>query len=647
MNRKTTFLHRALRFAALVMAVGVVACTPDEEETPTIDLGIELELKDASNNTIMVGVTPKNAEKCYIDYTIKGEKSLTAEDVIANGTSANAKMPSVFTIQNAEEGATYEVMAVVTAGNQQESTIIEVSTSNPTEGALELNMLKSAVYVSGDASGNGNYQLIISNTSELGWEGDAEMQLSLFNTADSDPLNAVLPNGVYEAAADKSPFTYVPDYTFISIVRDGELFQSPVMGTITVEREGPTYTILIEGMLLVDQTNIKVSHTGPIQFVESVTATWTKFDQPQEITFESSVGRYLGGWFYPFADDLWIELRSGEMDDQGQMVKGYYMQLSNIYIPKLADYNSQNIELPNGTYNIVNDHPLYTTSYAQPFTFDYGYEMDFYGTMLDVGAYVTYVDQENNINQKGYITCGSFTVSGSGNNYTIDFDLITEEGVSITGTYNGAIDLENYNDSDLDQLWNSRPWTTLTEDHVYDFKPDTEAYAFLEGDYIVEGLDTWLVMIMASNATYPDGYGDFFTTELLVPVSESAEFPTGTFDITWELGANVMIPGYMTYAGGVCFTHYGDLTPDAEGYSTAQAAIADGTVTITKEGDEYKFVFDMEDGYGKKITGEWQGAVIVDDLRDDYVQEDDDHGHDHNHAPSQNYAPMRALGTRR
>ena len=256
--------------------------------------------------------------------------------------------------------------------------------------------------------------------------------------------------------------------------------------------------------------------------------------------------------------------------------------------------------------------------------------------MVNQGTYVTYVDKSQNINKIGYVVGGTFTVEGSGSNYTVNFDFITEEGVSIKGSYQGALNMGNYNDDDENNLWNTRPWTDLTADYTYNWKPETECLAFLMGDYIKPGLDSWMLMIMASNDQYPDGYGDYFTTELLVDTTNGFNFPTGTFQVDWSLSANTMIPGYRAYGGEILFTYYGDLTPTEEGYSAATAAIESGTVTISQEGDEYKFVFNMVDQAGNKITGEWQGAVIAEDLSDLMTGgADEEHDHDHTHALKQ------------
>ena len=645
---KREFLHRiAAASAALLLAVGFTACSSNEETevtpTPTKEPSVELNLVRSTANSLTLQVDTQNAEACFLSYVEKGESEPTAEQVLASGV----ELPSVGTTYTVEEltaQTDYVVIAAVRNGQKSATARLEASTpkAEVAGDVIELNMLIEALYRTDNTAGAGNYEIVIANATSLSWDGDAQMVLDLYNVADEDPINAVLPNGEYAPANDYSAFSYNPSYTYMSIMVDGEVIESPVMGTITVDRTGPNYTITVEGELFLNSMPVKVSYTGPIQFIQSNTATYERFDSDQEIAFTHSQGRYWGSWFYPFADETMLELFQGEIDSEGVLQKGYYLHLSNLYIEKMLDYTAQQIELPNGTYEVVGKNPAYVKTYALPFTFDYGYSTELFGEMLNQGTFVTYVDKSKNVNKIGYVVGGNLTIAGSGNNYQLTFDFLTEEGISITGTYEGALNMGNYNDNDENENWISRPWTTLTEDYTYDWKPETAGLAFLMGDYIKSGMDTWMLMIMASNSEYPNGYGDYFTTELLVEEGAGTTFPTGTFQVNWSLGDHTMLPGHLSYQGAVLFSYYGDLTPDEEGYSMAMAAIEAGTVTISQVGDEYKFVFDLEDGAGNKITGEWQGAVVADDLRDEMAGSGEEEEEDHDHAHALKMQALRA-----
>lgn len=498
---------------------------------------------------------------------------------------------------------------------------------------VELKMLLDAGYRTDNEAGAGNYEVVIGNASSLMWEGDVMVVLDFYNEADADPLNAVLPTGTYLPNSDCSPFSYGVQTTYVELMMaDGTTEISPIFGEIKVERQGPTYTITVEGtLMMLGDAEFNVRYTGPIAFTQRGTAEYERFDKAQNVTFDYSQGRYWGGWFYPFADDLGLEFFQGEFDENNTLVKGYYLHLSPLYMPKYANYNAADVPLAEGVYHVTQPGDVYQTSFALPYTFDYGESRDIFEQKVFMGTYLTYVDRENNISKVGFVREGTVTVSGSGDNYTLIFDFKTEEGVAITAEFNGDLNLYNYCDNDQNVYWNNRPWTTLEADHTYNFLENTTGYALLMGDYIKKGLDNWMIMIQATDEA-GEVCGDYFTTELLVDDSNGYVLPTGTFEVSWELADHVMLPGYRDFGQTILFTNYADATLDAEGYSTALAPIVSGQVTISQEGENYKFVFDMVDDGGNKITGEWSGPMECFDVRDDMGPDTGDEDHDHAHS---------------
>lgn len=599
----------------IALILGFAACSGNDPDPNPNTPSVEITFVNSTESTVTVLITPKKAEACFIDYVKKGETEPSAAEILASGKEFSTTGGN-YMIEGLTPETTYVVLSAARNGEQTASSRLEVQTRAENSGApIELNRLLKAEYSTGTNSKFGNYELVIGNTETLERDGDVQMVLDLYNEPDANPLNAIIPNGVYSPSSDGATFTYNPPCTCISFVANGEVVSSPVMGAITVERQGDEYTIQVEGILLTDQTDIKVLYKGCIPFEESQTSDWVPFEIARDITFEVSQGRYWGNWFYPFSDDLGVELFQGEFDENGSLLKGYYFHLTKLYMPKLENYNARDIELANGEYFITPDRATYVNTYALPYTFDRGKTSSLYDQIILQGSYVTYVDQDLNIKKVGIIAEGSIVVSGSGASKTLEFDLKTEEGISIKGRYNGDLNLSNYNDNDQNEIWSSRPWSSLTSNHIYNWKPETRGHAFLLGDYIKEGLDTWMVMIGAKDSSGKD-YGDYFTTELLVDSSNGFEFPTGTFSVDWNLQTNTMLPGFVDFSGGVLFTYYGDLTLDDEGYSAASAPISSGTVTISKESNEYKFVFAMTDDAGNKVTGEWKGAITLEDLSD-------------------------------
>ena len=323
--------------------------------------------------------------------------------------------------------------------------------------------------------------------------------------------------------------------------------------------------------------------------------------------------RYWGSWFFPFCDEVGVEMFDGTFDNNGTLQKGYYLHLSRIFMPKYHDYNEASVPLAEGHYDVV--YEALSDMYCLPYFFDAGRIQEYFGDSYFTGTYLQYVEN-GQVKKIGLVTEGSFDVVHNGADHNISMNFVADNGVKITLTFSGKLNSVNYNDND--ETMTERPWTTLDGDHEYNFPAETQGYAFCLGEYMKPGFDNWMLMIYASNAEYPDGYGDMFTTEFLVETGGSrTSLPTGTYNVSLDVADHTMFTGVVSYAGAILFTWYGDVTPDFEGYSTETAPITEGTVTVEDAGNgNYHFVFDLVDDAGYKITGEWTGKVTADDISD-------------------------------
>lgn len=631
---------------ALVTLMVTVGCEPKEVIEPTSSATLTLTTKEITENSIKVNVKFTDVASLFVSHVVKGETVPSSSQVLETGTEVVCKGSGAtdVLIDGLKPGTAYVIVFAAKDPNGKVTVARTEATTAEEEGVLKLDMLLEALYRTDNTENNGNYEFIIANSEDVTKAGDVQMLINLYNVPDADPLNAVIPTGEYLPEATCAEFTYDPSYTYISMMAsDTELVQSPVLGTVTVEREGSIYTITVAGILMTTQQEIVARYTGPIQFVQSASSEFERFDEPQTgIAFEHAQGRYWGNWYYPFADDLGLEFFTGEFDENNSQVKGYYFYLGTLFMPKYADYNNPNIPIAEGTY-AVTVPPIYQNTMAQPFTFDYGHVEDFWGETLYVGSYVTYVDYENGIRKIGLITGGNVEIRANGAGYDMVFDLQTEEGISISGTYSGDVNLINYNDNDLKPEFGPRPWTTLTQDYQLNIHEQSEGLIYLMGDYMKNGHDAWFLTVLYTDPVTGESTGDMFTTEILVDQSNGLHMPTGQFAIKWDQTDHVMLPGYRDSSGGVLFSYYGDMTPDSEGYASQVAPLAGGTVTITQvEGDAmsqtgglYNFVFDTVDDGGNRIYGEWTGAVYGYDVRDQFgMTEDNGHDHGHEHAPA-------------
>lgn len=605
---------------SILLTTFILSSCENKNQNELPEPSASVEIAEVGENSISVDLLFSNASECYVQILAGTSDAISETEIIENGVSV-AATATTYTFEELTPDTDYTICAL--AKNEDGKTSVDIVTGRTSveevfEGT-KLSHLITAEYRNDNTAAAGNYVLTLGSSAEMEWPGDVRVTISLFNEADEDPVNAVLPNGTYVAADDMSPFTYEVSSSYVELVTDTyEIEYSPIIGEIEVNREGPQYTITINGTLMSFEQEFAGQYKGQIQFVQTGTSAFVPFEDDQEITFDYGQMRYWGNWYRPMADDCAIELFQGEYDEYGALVKGYHLTLLNVYMPKNPNYNDTNIPIVEGRYNIL-PHRNFAYYYSQPFTFDMGAIENIFEELSFVGTRLLYVDPSTNTNLVGIITGGYFDVESSGNTYTITINLQTAEGVSITGTYSGNVAVGNFNDNDASMP--QRPWTTLTEDHTYNFPEESIAYFYRAGNQINDNLDNWLIMVYGYNNQYPSGYGDMFTTELLISSENGSEIPCGTYEIKWSAEEYVMLPGFIDYGGSVLFTYYGDLTPDAEGYSSQSAPISNGTVTISKNDDgTYHFQFNMTDDNGNVITGEWSGNAESYDLTEDTEQ---------------------------
>ena len=593
-----------------MLAMVFTACKEDTTPQGGVDKNptVKIDTKSVEATSAVFTITATDATEVYFYCT---DATATAEDIKTKGVKVSG---SEATADNLQPETKYTAYALAVNGDKSAEAKAEFTTLEATElpfDGYQLDKLVSAVYRTDNEAVMGNYEVTFGNTTKLEWVGDMQVFIDFYNEADSDPINPVLPSGTYEPNSDYSAFSYSPSDSYVDIVVEGgELVSSPIMGTVTVERTGPTYTITVVGtLMLLDDMEFSARYTGSLQFVQGGTSAYEFFEEDFEVTADEAQMRYWGGWFYPFADDVGVEMFSGEFDDNGSMTSGYYVHISRVMMPKYADYNAEYVPLADGVYEVA---MLPEANYCQPYTIEYGRIEDLFGDKHFVGTYITYTDGDTK--KVAVIASGTMTVESSGDSYTITADFVAENGVKVKVNYSGKLVVGNFNDNDVSEP--ERPYTTLTENHTYNFPVETEYTAFCLGEYMKKGFDLWFITIMAFNDQYPDGYGDMFTAEFVVEAGAPRDkMPTGTFNVALEVKDRTMFPGIVDYAGNIFFTWYGDLTPDAEGYSSQIAPIVSGTVTVEEaEEGNYSFTFDLVDDGGNEITGQWTGGGEAIDL---------------------------------
>lgn len=430
-----------------------------------------------------------------------------------------------------------------------------------------------------------------------------DMQLAVELTADlsEDHLNAVLPAGYYRIGngTNKGEINLQNSGLWIRVEEgsDGVTGSPIVDGTIDVRYSNSEYDIRCELTLLSGEF-VALSYSGPIKFVAGISESGD-FTKDQNVTFTGAQARYYANWFYPLADDITLELYSGEFID-GKQSEGYWMNIP-LYLPKAADPKNPSQFVADGVYTVdVRESVLYNTNL--PFTYDRGKLTDLFGQLYNTGTYVTYLDKTGSV-QRGFVVDGTITISDNATKVVVD--VVTDKGIKISGTYSGNIIIDNRNDSENAPKIEG----TIDADLALDFNSTEEttyvAVAYSMGNYIKEDVTQYALFVMDQE----QAHGDCLTFELCTDGNAIAD---GTYTINNDVAPFGGLKGFVDTGGNIMFSWYGDLdSTDPDGYQTVMAPIMGGTVTIsTLDDGNRKMVFDLVDEDGHKIAGTFEGLFV-------------------------------------
>lgn len=632
---KNFLLRTVALLGAVVLCCGFLpACSDSEPEVPPVPvsgLSVNLTKGAAGYYELNFTVTTKGAVACSYVCMKEGETLPAADEILASGTAvATLNAASAEKITGLESNTEYRIVAAVKGGDGSTklSEPLEMSTTDSGMGSLEdmkLNYLSFAEYSFDSNTRVANYVVTIGNArpdsnGEPAQNGDVMIVLDLYGEMASDQSDIHLPVGEYTVSGEEGvPGTWTNTYSVFYTREDNKVSPQPMLdGVVTVEEDADGYKITAV-MVLLDGRPIKATYEGRISFVFAGSSNAGVFTEPVDVTFEHYSAfstRYYGCWWMPHADDMSLTFYTGDVSGEDFQTDGYMLKLSP-YMHKLVDYNQDPAPLEEGVYTITAGKA--SSSTAIPMTLDPGQMMDFLGTVYPVDTHITYIDSGTGIRTRGLLTKGTMTVTKTGaDTYRFDFDFKTEEGVPVTGRYEGEFRMKNYNDNDTSQNFPlpQRPLSTLTKDVDLSFAPGTSCVAFYMGSYLYPDYDSWMIWINLDPNTQAPIAGHYMTLEILVAKGQgAASVPSGTYTMGWNPGNCVAFPGFMLYTGDTLYSWFADfsrLDPDGTPYD--MAPIDSGSFTITKNGDDYKVVVDATDDGGHAIRGEWNGPMLVLDI---------------------------------
>ena len=616
--KKNLFKRAAALLGAVIVAATMFACsdsdTPDTPPTPPASEAPSVSLRAGSTayEVLSFIITPKNAVECAYTYVKKGETVPSAEAVLDKGTAADAAKTSTQTINGLEKATEYIIVAAVKGADGS------VAASEPltmkTEGVgevtyenIELHYLVDAVYTFSNSKQMGCYFVTFGNDrpSSQGLpakDGDIQLTLDLYGALSANQNDAQLPVGEYRIGNQWDSMVWSPETSCVVTRMDGEAeFVAMVDGVVKVEKEGSIYTLTAD-MVTIDGQAVKTVSRGEIAFTASGSDDFDTFRTPQEVVYTYGNMRFYGNWSRPHADDMTLTFKADKLNEQNEPVGRYELTLS-AYMEKQENPYDENIQLQEGVYNVSLKPSTSVTSI--PMTIDPG-EM---GTGAIAEGYplyshLIYTDAVSGVRTIGFLKEGTMTVSRKDGQYSIAFNFKSSEGIALTGTFDAPLEIHNFCDNDTQpSKLPLRPWSTLEADYTVDFAEGTMAFAYYGGKDLMPTLDTWLVYIMPK----ADVKSDVMYFEMLVPPGlGSTSIPEGEFTMSTSLSAYTAFPGYYEYGSMtniLSWLLHTDIV-DGELAITGEVPLDKGSFTITKEGDNYRFVFNLEDDNKHAIKGE-------------------------------------------
>lgn len=633
--KKNFMLRMFALLGAIALCSGLLtACSDSNTDEPIVDLkgklSVTLTKGAAGYYELNFTVTPVNAVACAYAWAKADAALPTAAEILASGTQvAQLTGSSSQKISGLEQGTPYRIVAAVKGadGATALSDVLEMATTGTSTGSLDdlkLNYLSWAEYTFNSDTEVANYVVTIcsarpDSNGDPAAVGDVMIVLDLYGEMAADISDIHLPSGTYEMSAEEGvAWTWTNAHSGM-YRRDADgVSLSPMLGgTVTVKEEAGAYTITVASVLLSGE-EIKATFEGRIPFMFSGSSNYGAFTEPQNVVFENYSQhscRYYGNWYLPHADDMDITFYTGEMSGEDYQSEGYKLSLSP-YMHKQSNYNLDPMPLEEGVYTVKAATSQLTT--AIPMTLDPGRIIDFLGSRYISDTYLSYIDGKTGMRKLALITAGTMTVARTGDNYKFEFDFVAENGITVTGSYQGEFRMKNYNDADTSIQFPlpERPLSTLTSDVALAFAPGTTCVAFYMGSYLYPDYDSWMIWINYDPNTEAPVAGHYLATEILVPKNLGGTvIPAGTYTMGWEPGAYVAFPGFQIHDGSVLYSWFADFSRvDSEGNPYDIAPVDSGSFSVEKNGNDYKIVMNLTDDAGHAIRGEWNGPILIADI---------------------------------
>lgn len=488
-----------------------------------------------------------------------------------------------------------------------------------------------AAYYPASASGvdgKENYYLVLSDKDDVTYDvqtgavNATNATIAALDMYATDGHGVELPTGTFSTDGDltyDADVSYVQNFDANGKGDDGYLID----GNINVTKadagndDNSVYTITFS-----DENGTQYAYSGELSFTNMASGSASTYPQIttdlKDLQFNAGLAFYHGNLMESNTGNMILDLYTGEYDPETGGLTGKGIDFCiNLYNRLFGDPSTATL-IP-GTYTVARNFKVNT--------FFPGMEVDYMGMTVLMGTYVkrrkavTGLDSDYDY---CYIADGTITITEGEEEGTFDItiDCTTDRAHKVTGTAKGirfiVFDKSDHNSKDVD--------SNLTED--VDLKFDRVEKSRIYNGGVQNGVQVFTVDLGSPSGKddpeytydghqYTKGDQDLLRMEFQCETG-SQYLQEGTYTLMDQghLWTNLYAPfmltrGYFDSLGGrtgTVYQHFMASTPEdphtwvVDKYATIYA----GTVGVSKtDNNHYKFVIDLYDGNGFKVSGEF------------------------------------------
>lgn len=262
------------------------------------------------------------------------------------------------------------------------------------------------------------------------------LEAGTYTISDSGDAFTIAPGEEYEVDGQKYDIG-----AFVYFMEANEAFSKRkfvVGGTMHVSFV-ENKTRIVFDFVLDDETIIKGSFEDELMYVGLPDEPGEPYEYETNPQYTWGYGSYWGAYYKEFGNNnhiisvsLFTELLTVE-EDFSLAGKGQYLYLEDVYVaPGLT-------ELAEGTYEV-------NESWS-PFSIAPGEEIEYDGELYSVGAYILYMEENENYSTLKFIVGGTMTVAKEDDKTLMSFDFELADGTNLKGSFNGEfpyIDFSEY-----------------------------------------------------------------------------------------------------------------------------------------------------------------------------------------------------------